>query len=190
VRGGPAAAAPRARSVSPSRRTEPPPRGRHHGSSGSGQWPLRPCAEWSFPVPSPIIGSGWGGGRRAWEETLRGREDANAFPPKAIAQLDKRQLSLYNWFVIRSFRHRGLKRFYESGDPSRISAALRSKIQRVLSALDAARSPQALDIPGYRLHPLKGDLEGFWSVTVSGNWRVIFRFEDGDAFDVDLLDYH
>jgi proteic killer suppression protein len=91
--------------------------------------------------------------------------------------------------VIRSFRHRGLKRFYDSGDPSRIDAALRSKVQRVLSA-DAAASPHALDIPGFRLHPLKGELVGFWSVTVSGNWRVIFRYEDGDAFDVDLLDYH
>jgi len=92
--------------------------------------------------------------------------------------------------VIRSFRHRGLRRFYESGEPSRINAALRAKVQRLLSALDAAESPQALDLPGYRLHPLKGDLEGSWSVTVSGNWRVTFRFKDGDAFDIDLLDYH
>jgi proteic killer suppression protein len=92
--------------------------------------------------------------------------------------------------VIRSFRHRGLRRFYEDDDASRIGAALRSKVQRVLSALDAAASPQALDIPGFRLHPLKGELAGFWSVTVSGNWRVVFRFEEGDAFDVDLLDYH
>lgn len=67
---------------------------------------------------------------------------------------------------------------------------MRDKVRRVLSALDAAESPQALDLPGYRLHPLKGSLAGFWSVTVSGNWRIIFRFEDGDAFDVDLLDYH
>ncbi len=92
--------------------------------------------------------------------------------------------------MIRSFRHRGLKRFYEDGDPSRIAAALRGRVERVLSALDAAGSPQALDIPGFRLHPLKGELVGFWSVTVSGNWRVVFRFEDGDAFGVDLLDYH
>ncbi|MGO9095366.1 MAG: type II toxin-antitoxin system RelE/ParE family toxin [Bryobacteraceae bacterium] len=92
--------------------------------------------------------------------------------------------------MIRSFPHRGLRRFYEDGDPSRIDAALRSKVQRVLSALDAAASPQALDIPGFRLHPLKGELVDFWSVTVSGNWRVIFRFEEGDAFDLDLLDYH
>jgi proteic killer suppression protein len=92
--------------------------------------------------------------------------------------------------VIRSFRHRGLKRFYEDGDPSRVATGLRGKIQRVLSGLDAAQSPQALGIPGYRLHRLKGRLAGFWSVTVSGNWRIVFRFEDGDAFDVDLLDYH
>ena len=92
--------------------------------------------------------------------------------------------------MIRSIRHRGLKRFYESGDPSRIDVALRSKVQRILSALDAAESPRALDIPGFRLHLLKGDLEGFWSVTISGNWRIIFQLEDGVAFDVDLLDYH
>ena len=92
--------------------------------------------------------------------------------------------------MIRSFRHRGLQRFYDSDDPSRIGAALRAKVRRVLSALDAAESPQALDMPGFRLHRLKGGLEGFWSVTVSGNWRVIFRFEDGNGFDVDLLDYH
>ena len=92
--------------------------------------------------------------------------------------------------MIRSFRHRGLRQFYENDDPSRVAAALRSKVQRVLSGLDAAGSPQALDIPGYRLHPLKGSLAGFWSVTVSGNWRIVFRFEDGDAFDIDLLDYH
>ena len=92
--------------------------------------------------------------------------------------------------MIRSFRHRGLRRFYEDDDASRIDAALRSKVQRVLSALDAAASPQALDVPGFRLHPLKGEWAGFWSVTVSGNWRVVFRFEEGDTFDVDLLDYH
>ena len=92
--------------------------------------------------------------------------------------------------MIRSFRHKGLRRLYEDGDPRWISAALRPKVERVLSAIDVARTPQALDLPGFRLHALKGDLEGFWSVTVSDNWRIIFRFEDGDAFDVDLLDYH
>jgi len=99
-------------------------------------------------------------------------------PETGLARLDYRQLSLYNWAVIRSIRHRGLKRFYESGGPGRIDAALRGKVQRILSALDAAGSPRSLDFPGFRLHALKGDLEGFWSVTVSGNWRIIFRLED------------
>jgi proteic killer suppression protein len=60
----------------------------------------------------------------------------------------------------------------------------------VLANLDVALRPSDLDLPGYRLHPLRGRLKGMWSVTISGNWRIIFRFEDGDAFDVDLVDYH
>jgi proteic killer suppression protein len=64
------------------------------------------------------------------------------------------------------------------------------KIERILLALDAAATPKELDLPGFPLHPLKGDLKGFWSVTVSANWRVIFRFEGGHACDVDLIDYH
>jgi proteic killer suppression protein len=64
------------------------------------------------------------------------------------------------------------------------------KIERILLALDAAATPKELDLPGFRLHRLKGDLKGFWSVTVSANWRVIFRFEGGHACDVDLIDYH
>jgi proteic killer suppression protein len=67
---------------------------------------------------------------------------------------------------------------------------LADKIERILSVLDAAVTPQALDLPGYRLHALKGDRKGYWSVTVRANWRIIFRFENGDAYDVDLTDYH
>ncbi len=67
---------------------------------------------------------------------------------------------------------------------------MRSKIERVLSAIDAAGSPRELDLPGFRPHPLKGDMQGVWSLTVYGNWQIIFRFENGDAFDVDLVDYH
>ena len=63
-------------------------------------------------------------------------------------------------------------------------------VEEVLTVLDAAESPQALDLPGYRLHPLKGRLKGFWAVTVRANWRIIFRFEGNDAFDVELIDYH
>ncbi len=91
--------------------------------------------------------------------------------------------------VIRSFRHRGLKRLWE-GDPSRVGAALRDRLENVLSVLDAAAAPTDLDLPGYRLHALKGELKGFWSVTISGNWRVTFRIENGSVFDVDLADYH
>jgi len=64
------------------------------------------------------------------------------------------------------------------------------KIARMLARLDVATRPQELNVPGFRLHPLKGDLAGYWSITVSANWRIIFRFEKSDATDVDLVDYH
>ncbi|MDE2661821.1 MAG: type II toxin-antitoxin system RelE/ParE family toxin [Gemmatimonadota bacterium] len=92
--------------------------------------------------------------------------------------------------MTRSFRHRGLKRFYERGDPSRVGADLADRVAVALADLDVARKPSDLDLPGYRLHPLKGDLEGFWSISISRNWRIIFRFDDGDASHVDLADYH
>ncbi len=65
-----------------------------------------------------------------------------------------------------------------------------TRLSEILTVLDAATTPQALNLPGYRLHPLKGDLKGLWSVTVRANWRIIFRFEGTDAFDVELIDYH
>lgn len=90
--------------------------------------------------------------------------------------------------MIRSFKHRGLKRLYERGDRSGIRPDLLDTVERILTVLDAAVAPQALDLPGYRLHPLKGDLKGLWSVTVRANWRIIFRFVGADAFDVELTD--
>ncbi len=92
--------------------------------------------------------------------------------------------------MIKSFKHRGLKRLYERGDRSGIGSQFVDKVERILARLDEANSPQALDIPGYRLHPLKGDYRGFWSVTIAGNWRIIFRFLEGHAQDVELIDYH
>jgi toxin HigB-1 len=92
--------------------------------------------------------------------------------------------------MIRSFKHRGLKRLYERGNRSGVRPDLLETIERVVTVLDAATTPQALDIPRYRLHPLKGELKGFWSVTVRANWRIIFRFEGTDAVDVELIDYH
>ena len=92
--------------------------------------------------------------------------------------------------MIRSFRHRGLKRLYERGDRSRVRADQAARLAVALADLDDARRPSDIDLPGYRLHPLKGDLKMFWSIAISGNWRIIFRFDDGDVHDVDLVDYH
>ena len=92
--------------------------------------------------------------------------------------------------MIRSFKHRGLKRLHERDDRSGIRPDLADTVQEILTVLDNAKSPQALNLPGYHLHPLKGDLKGFWSVTVRANWRIVFRFEGIDAFDVELIDYH
>ena len=92
--------------------------------------------------------------------------------------------------MIRSFRHRGLKRLYERDDASQIHAAYRKKVSRILADLDTARMPKDMDFPGLRLHPLTGGLKGFWSVTVSANWRIIFRFDDTDVVDADFIDYH
>ncbi len=92
--------------------------------------------------------------------------------------------------MIRSFKHRGLKRLYERGDRSGIRPDLLETVERILTVLDSATSPQALGLPRYRLHPLKGGLRGFWAVTVRANWRIVFRFEGDDAFDVELIDYH
>jgi proteic killer suppression protein len=92
--------------------------------------------------------------------------------------------------MVRSFKHRGLKRLFEQDDRSGIRPDLVDTVQEILTVLDDAATPQNLNLPGYRLHPLKGALKGFWSVTVRANWRIIFRFEETDAFDVELIDYH
>ena len=92
--------------------------------------------------------------------------------------------------MIDSIRHRGLRRLYERGDRSGIGSALIPRVEEILSMLDAAESIEDLDFPGYRLHPLVGTLKGYWSVRVSGNWRIIFRFDETSVSDVDLVDYH
>lgn len=92
--------------------------------------------------------------------------------------------------MVTSFRHRGLKRLYERGDRSQVGADMLDKIENILAVLDVADVPEKMDLPGFRLHPLKGELRGFWAVTVRANWRIIWRFEGRDAVDVDLIDYH
>jgi len=92
--------------------------------------------------------------------------------------------------MIISFQHKGLRLFYETGSTKGIRADHAKRLARMLSFMDRATVPGDLDIPGWRLHPLKGDLVDYWSLTVSGNWRMIFRFTDHDIELVDYLDYH
>ena len=92
--------------------------------------------------------------------------------------------------MTRSFRHHGLKRLYERGDRSLMRPDLQEQVEVMLAQLDVASSPEAMRIPHYRLHALKGDRKGYWSVTVKTNWRLIFHFEGEDVYDVELIDYH
>lgn len=92
--------------------------------------------------------------------------------------------------MIAGFRHKGLRLLFERADRRRVSAEHADKIERILARLDEATEPTNMNLPGFRLHALKGDLSGFWAVTVSGNWRIVFRFDRGHATDVDLVDYH
>jgi proteic killer suppression protein len=92
--------------------------------------------------------------------------------------------------MIRSFRHKGLRQFFENDDTSRLPPDMLERIRTILSFLDAAGSVEDMDQPSFRLHPLKGRLRGLWAVTVRANWRVVFGFENGDALDVDFVDYH
>ena len=88
------------------------------------------------------------------------------------------------------FRHAGLRRFWERDDASGLNPDYVNRISRILTALFQAQSPAEMDLPGYRLHQLSGNRRGVWSVRVSGNWRITFRFADGEAVDVNFEDYH
>ena len=92
--------------------------------------------------------------------------------------------------MIGSFKHKGLKRLYDKDDASKLKADQLRKITRILSLLDIAESANDMDLPGFGLHPLKGELKGHHSVSVNGNWRITFRIESGNTQDVDLVDYH
>jgi toxin HigB-1 len=92
--------------------------------------------------------------------------------------------------MVRSFRHKGLQRLFQKDDGSKLPPDMVARIRLILSVLHAAQAIEAIDIPTFRLHPLKGKLQGFFSVTVRANWRIIFRFEGSEAFDLDFVDYH
>lgn len=92
--------------------------------------------------------------------------------------------------MIKSFKHKGLEGFYIIGDRSRINPDHSAKLARILDRLDASLRPQDMNLPGYKLNELTGREKGTWSVWISGNWRVTFRFDGADAVDVDYRDYH
>ena len=92
--------------------------------------------------------------------------------------------------MIQTFKHKGLKALCEKGRTRGLNPGWLKRLRVILARLDASAGPWDMDLPGLRLHSLKGEYKGFWSVAVSGNWRIIFRFEEDHACDVDLIDYH
>jgi toxin HigB-1 len=92
--------------------------------------------------------------------------------------------------MVRSFRHKGLRRLFAEDDRRGVPGEHVETLRDILARLNAAQRVEDMHLPGFRLHRLKGSLSGFWAVTVRANWRVVFRFEDGDVLDVDYLDYH
>ena len=99
-------------------------------------------------------------------------------------------VSLYTPHVIRTFAHKGVEALFRSGSKAGVQPAHASRLRRQLAQLDAATGPQDMGLPGWGLHPLKGALAGHWSIWVSGNWRMTFRFDGTDAVLVDYRDYH
>lgn len=92
--------------------------------------------------------------------------------------------------MIQSFRHKGLRKLFESGGTSGVQASHAKRLRMQLAALDTAQSIEDMNIPGFALHPLKGEMRGRWSISVSGNWRLTFEFKDGNAYVLDYEDYH
>lgn len=92
--------------------------------------------------------------------------------------------------MIKSFRHKGLRQFYEKGSLAGIQPRHENRLRMQLAALDTAKTIDDMDIPGFKFHELKGKERGRWSIWVNGNWRITFAFEDGNAYVVDYEDYH
>ncbi|MGH8751863.1 MAG: type II toxin-antitoxin system RelE/ParE family toxin [Burkholderiales bacterium] len=91
--------------------------------------------------------------------------------------------------MIRNFRHKGLERFFTKNEHSRIDAKQANRIRRVLDRLDVVARPEDMNLPGYGFHPLKSNRKGTYAISISGNWRITFRFAESDAIDVNLEDY-
>jgi len=92
--------------------------------------------------------------------------------------------------MIVSFKHKGLRRFYETGDARGMKPDWQRKVRMITARLDVSTSPDDMALPGFQLHPLKGKQKGYFAVSVTGNWRIVFCFENGQPADVDLVDYH
>jgi len=92
--------------------------------------------------------------------------------------------------MIKSFRHKGLRKFFDTGSIAGVQASHAKRLRLQLAALDSAQSIEDMDIPGFALHPLKGEMRGRWSISVNGNWRMTFEFQDGNAYVLDYEDYH
>jgi len=92
--------------------------------------------------------------------------------------------------MIRNIRHKGLQRLFQHDDGSKLPPDMVERIRLILSILQAAQEVEAMNLPTFHLHPLKGELLGFFAVTVRANWRIIFRFDGGEVLDVDFIDYH
>jgi len=92
--------------------------------------------------------------------------------------------------MIKSFKHKGLKKYFETGSTSGIQAKHQRKLRMQLAAIDTAQEIDDINLPGFKLHPLKGNRDGIWSITVNGNWRITFEFIDGNAYILNYEDYH
>ncbi|NRA73099.1 MAG: type II toxin-antitoxin system RelE/ParE family toxin [Gammaproteobacteria bacterium] len=92
--------------------------------------------------------------------------------------------------MIKSFKHKGLKKYFETGSSSGIQPKHQRKLRMQLAAIDTAQAIEDINLPGFKLHPLKGNRDGIWSITVNGNWRITFEFINGNAFILNYEDYH
>lgn len=119
---------------------------------------------------------------------------SNTFTTKmnltCIVLLDTSQNMSYNISMIKSFKHKGLKEFFDTGSTKGIQAEHSNKLRIILGALDVAKRIEVLNIPAFKLHQLKGDMQELWSIKVNGNWRITFKFIDEDVYVVDYQDYH
>jgi proteic killer suppression protein len=125
--------------------------------------------------------------------TFRNNQTVRNFPNCRYPETPtprKRDRLHHGTSMIKSVRHKGIKAFFETGTTKGIRADHAKRLARILPVLDRAMDAGDIDMPGWRPHPLKGDLTTYWSITVSGNWRLIFRFDNGDVELLDYLDYH